>query len=102
MTAQSFLNVRQMVSDIKKLVYIAAKSLTFEQNNDILWVNFKSKITPTLDKMVTSNGISGYKVIQKPTTEKAKIVALIKIYPIEPVEDWDITIELSDAEVVVQ
>ena len=102
LTAQSFLNVRQMVSDIKKLVYIAAKSLTFEQNNDILWVNFKSKITPTLDKMVTSNGISGYKVIQKPTTEKAKIVALIKIYPIEPVEDWDITIELSDAEVVVQ
>ena len=102
LTAQSFLNIRNLTNDIKKLVYMAAKRLTFEQNSDILWINFKSLLTPTLDLMKTGNGISGYKIIKKATTEKAKIVALIKIYPIEPVEDWDITIELSDAEVVVE
>ena len=102
LTAQSFLNIRQMCSDIKKTIYTAAKTLTFEQNTDILWVNFKSKVSPLLDKMITGNGINGYKFIKKATTEKAKIVAVIKIYPIEPVEDWDVTIELSDAGVVVE
>lgn len=102
LTAQSFLNIRQMCSDIKKTIYTAAKTLTFEQNTDILWVNFRSKVSPLLDKMITGNGISGYKFIKKATTEKAKIVAIVKIYPIEPVEDWDITVELSDAGVVVE
>ena len=101
LTAQSFLNVRNMSSDIKKVVYTTSKSLTFEQNNDITWGNFKAKIVPTLDKLQAGNGISGYQILKLKTTEKAKIVALIRIFPIEPVEDFDITIELSDAGVSI-
>lgn len=101
LTAQSFLNVRNMSSDIKKVVYTTSKSLTFEQNSDITWGNFKAKIVPTLDKLQAGNGISGYQILKQKTTEKAKIVALIKIFPIEPVEDFDITIELSDAGVSI-
>jgi hypothetical protein len=49
LTATSFLSVRQLTNDVKRTVWVAAKTLTFEQNNDVLWINFKSKIIPTLD-----------------------------------------------------
>jgi phage tail sheath protein FI len=49
LTATSFLSVRQLTNDVKRIVWVAAKTLTFEQNNDVLWINFKSKIIPTLD-----------------------------------------------------
>ena len=49
LTASSFLNIRNLISDVKKTVWTAARQMTFEQNNDILWINFKALITPTLD-----------------------------------------------------
>lgn len=102
LTASSFLNIRMLSNDVKKVVYQAAKKLTFELNNDILWLNFKAAITPTLDKMVSGNGLSNYKIIRQASTEKATIKCVIKLYAIEAVEDWDITIELSDSYVSVQ
>ena len=47
--ASSFLNLRNLCSDIKKVVYTACKDLLFEQNSEILWINFKSRITPLLE-----------------------------------------------------
>ena len=35
--ATSFLNVRNLISDVKKLCYQVARSLTFEQDNDVLF-----------------------------------------------------------------
>jgi hypothetical protein len=101
LTATSFLNIRNMVSDVKKTAYIAAKTLMFEQNSDVLWVNFLSRVTPLLDQLMSGQGLSDYKVIKNPTNEKAKLKATIKLYPIYAVEDFDITIELSDEDVSV-
>ena len=101
LNAWSFLNYRNMVSDIKKLVYETAKRYTFEQNSDILWINFKSSITPLLDRMKSGYGIVDYKISKGTTTEKAKLVAIITIVPIYPVEDFDITIIVEDDEVSV-
>lgn len=101
LTATSFLNTRNMVSDIKKLAYRSAKTCMFEQNSDILWANFKSKLTPTLDQMVSGSGLSGYKIIKKTTTEKAKLVCVIRLYPIYAVETFDITVELADDEITI-
>lgn len=101
LVATSFLNIRNMVSDIKKVAYVAAKSLLFEQNNDILWINFCSKIMPTLNKMNSGAGVSGYKIIKGTTDEKGKVVAIIKIYPVYAVEEFDITVVISDEEVTV-
>lgn len=101
LTATSFLNIRNMISDVKKVVYSACKKYTFEQNNDVLWANFKSAIEPTLNKMKTGAGLSGYKIIQGTTTEKAKLVAIIKLYPLYAVEDFEITVEMLDDEVKV-
>jgi len=100
-TATSFLNVRNMVSDIKKVVYATCKRYTFEQNNDILWTNFKAGIEPTLEQMKSGAGLSGYKIIKNPTTEKAKLIATIKLYPLYAVEDFEITVTMEDEEIAV-
>lgn len=97
LTATSFLSIRQLTNDVKRTVWVAAKTLTFEQNSDILWINFKSKIIPTLDQMVSGSGLSGYEIKKQKTTKKATVKAVIRLYAIEPVEDWDITIELADS-----
>lgn len=106
LVATSFLNIRNLVSDVKKICYRTARKLTFEQNNDILWVNFKSMIAPTLDRMVSGYGISGYKFVRDMEHEqaaaKATLCAKIFLYPVEPVEDFYITIMLEDDEVTVQ
>ena len=102
LTASSFLNIRMLSSDIKKKLYEVAKELTFELNSEVLWLNFKSKIIPTLDQMVSGNGLSGYKIIKTPTDKKATVACTIKLYAIEAVEDWDITIELSDSYISVE
>ena len=94
--ASNFLNIRQLCNDIKKTIYVACKSVTFEQNSDILWVKFKSLITPLLDQMQTGNGISGYNLKKKKSTRKATLTAVIRIFPIEAVEDFEMTVELAD------
>ena len=96
LTASSFLNIRLLSSDIKKVVYQASKSLTFELNSDDLWLKFRAAIEPTLDQMVTGNGLSGYKLIRVNSPKKATVSCIVRLFAIEAVEDWDITIELAD------
>ena len=106
LTATSFLNIRNLVSDVKKTCYRAARALTFEQNTEVLWVNFKSKIAPTLDRMLSGYGISGYKIIRdtehEKAAEKATICAKVILYPVYAVEDFYITIVLKDDEITVE
>jgi hypothetical protein len=51
--------------------------------------------------MKTGAGLSGYKIIKGTTSEKAKLVAVIKLYPIYAVEDFDITVQMLDDEISV-
>lgn len=106
LTATSFLNIRNLVSDVKKTCYRAARTLTFEQNTEVLWVNFKSKIAPTLDRMLSGYGISGYKIVRdtqhEKAAEKATICAKVILYPVYAVEDFYITIVLKDDEITVE
>jgi hypothetical protein len=95
-TALSFLNVRNLVSELKKVLYRTARGLTFEPNSDVLWVNFSSLIYPVLDRMLTGNGISGYKLIKQATPAKARLKASIRIVPIEAVEDFELSVVLED------
>lgn len=101
LNAWSFLNYRNLCSDIKKVVYETAKRYTFEQNSDVLWINFKAGITPLLDQMKSGFGLRDYNIKKGTTTEKAKLVAIITIVPIYAVEDFDITIIVEDDEVTV-
>ena len=98
LTATSFMNVRQLVCDVKRTVFVAGKRLTFEQNNDILWINFKALIVPTLEQMLQGNGLTGYQLLKQKTTAKATLKAKIVLQVVEAVEDFDITISLTDSE----
>ena len=95
--ATSFLNVRALVTEISKTLYDASVTYTFEQNSDVLWVNFKSLITPLLNKMQSGEGIEGYRLERVPTSKKARLCARLVITPIEAVEDFELEIYLSNS-----
>lgn len=97
LTASSFLNIRNLCCDIKKELYAAAREFTFEQNGDILWVNFSARIRPLLDKALSGGGIKGYKLIKEETNKRGRLKARVKIVPIEAVEDFDLTLEMTDS-----
>lgn len=97
LSASSFLNIRNLCCDIKKTLYIAAHKFTFEQNSDILFVNFKAEITPLLDRALSGNGIRGYRIIKQSTDVKARLKATVRIVPIEAVEDFELTVEMTDS-----
>lgn len=97
LVATSFLNIRNLVSDIKKTSFAACRRMAFEQNTDVLWTNLKAQIVPLLDRMQTGNGIEGYKMIRVPTQKKATVIGRIRIIPIEAVEDFILTVELTDS-----
>lgn len=97
LTASHFLNIRQLCCTLKKIIYKACRKFTFEPNSDVLWVRFCNEITPTLEKMKSDQGIRGYKLIQKTDAKRAELKAIIKIIPIEAVEDFDITVLLADS-----
>lgn len=46
--------------------------------------------------MKGDQGIAGYRISKVETTEKAVLKAIIRIVPIEAVEDFDISIYLED------
>ena len=90
-----------MICDVKKVVYEACRKYTFEQNNDVLWINFKAYIEPTLSQMKAGAGLGGYKIIKVESAKKAKLEAVIKLYPLYAVEDFEITVKMLDDEVTV-
>lgn len=94
--ATSFLNIRNMVSAIKKTLYEASRKYAFEQNSVVLWLNYQAYITPLLDSMQQGNGILGYKFIKQATTAKARLKAKLSITPIEAVEDFDIEVYMTN------
>lgn len=95
--ASNFLNIRNICCDIKKLLYRIGRKYTFEPNSDVLWTNFKSDIKPLLEEMKSGQGIRGYDIVKVETDKKATLTAIVRIIPIEAVEDFDLTVELSDS-----
>lgn len=96
LNALSLLNLRMLTTDIKKVTYSACQKYTFENNSDILWLNFKSSIDPTLAKMLTNNALSGYQILKLTSDRKGVLGAKINLIPTEPVEDWYVELELTD------
>lgn len=106
--ATSFLNIRDTVSDIKKRLYEASQSLLFEQNTDVLWINFKNLVTPLLETMVSNYILSNFDIVKyniDPETGQAvpsyKILSAIRIVPINSVEVFELQVQLENSEVTV-
>ena len=98
----NFLNVRMLLCDIKKQIYHTAMRCTFEPNDDIVWINFKTLANSLLDRMKSGRGISWYKWTKEVADTKATIKATLTIQPIEAVESFDINIILTDEEVTIE
>ena len=102
LVASSFLNIRQLATDIKKTVYNAARKLTFEPNDNLLWSAFCAEVQPILDVMKSGRGIEGGRIIRVVTSEKATVKARVRVVPIEAVEDFYIQLEMADSLEVVE
>lgn len=103
--ALSFLNIRNVVSDIKKRIYETSQSLLFDQNTDVLWLNFKSHVTPLLDEMVTDYILNDYTLTRYTIDPKDgtpvpayKVLAIIRIQPINSVEVFELTVSLENVD----
>ena len=95
-TAQSFLNIRNGINAIKKVMYDAGRTFVFEQNTEVLWTNFRNYITPLLDRMQNSDGLLGYTFVKVATDAKARLKAKLTVIPVEAVEDFDLDVYLVD------
>lgn len=108
LTSTAFLNTRNMISDIKKVAYRVAKSLIYEQNNETLWLNFKSQVAPFLEQLKSGAGIADYKLLKLDThyngssLGKEEFACAIRIIPVYAVESFEITVVVSDADVAVE
>ena len=98
LVASSFANIRIALCDIKKAIYKAARQYQFEQNTDVLWVNFTSSVNSLLEQMKSSYGIVGYRWKRDSANEqRGELRAILQVTPIEAVEDFTVTIELKDS-----
>lgn len=100
--ASSFLNIRHLACELKKVIYNAARKYTFEPNDNLLWNAFCAEIQPVLDRMKSGRGIKGSKIIKVTTSEKATLKAKVRVTPIEANEDFYIDVELADSLEVVE
>jgi len=92
-----FLNIRQLCTTLKKVLYQASRQFTFDPNSDLLWSQFVNAIRPTLDKMKNNQGVKDFKISRVATDKKALLVAKIRIVPIEALEDFDFSVYLEDS-----
>ena len=98
--ATSYFSLRNLVSDVAKTAYNSAIRYTYETNNDVTWFNFKQAITTLLDQVVSSGVLQSYTVKRGISAERNTMVAIITLYPVLPVENFDIAINLENAELI--
>lgn len=97
--ATTYQSLRMLLCDVSKRAYQAAVRYTYESNNDVTWLNFKSRVTELLGEMVASGVLSGFDMRKQPSNALNKIVCKITLYPNLPVENFDIYINLENAEI---
>lgn len=97
--ASGYLSLMGMVCDISKEAYSSAVRYTYDSNNTTTWFNFKTRIVNLLDQIVAAGVLQSYKVSKMPSKEYNKITCKITVFTNLPVENFDIYIDLQNAEV---
>lgn len=93
-----FLNVRQLVCDVKKQCYFASMRVSFEPNDDVTWFNYKTFVNPMLESMVSNRGLDWYTWNRLESDIKGQMKAKLTIKPIEAVESFDITVYIRNTD----
>ena len=100
--ATSYMSLRNVISDIAKVAYDTAIANTYETNNDVTWLNVKSAISEYIDQIVTSNVLLSYdlqRVQVRTGDSRNTMAASITLYPLLPVENFEFSINLENAEI---
>lgn len=97
-----YLNVRMLLVNIHKQVFLASLTHMFEPNDDLVWLSFKQKANLLLDEMVSGRGLKWYKWKRIRTDKLGLIRAQLTIRPIEAIEAFDILIAMTDSDIEVQ
>lgn len=96
------INVRRMMIYVKKQVSTAANGILFDQNVEVTWNRFKSRIDPILRSVQNRLGISEYKLVLDSSTTTPDLVdqnivyAKIFIKPAKAIEYIAIDFVLTD------
>lgn len=91
-TALDRINVRRMLLYVEKVIAGAALYLTFEQNDETTWDQFKALVQPVLDTVKIKRGLTDFRVIMDETTntpdmiERGQMVGQIYIKPTKTAE----------------
>lgn len=99
--ATGYMSLMLVICDIAKEAYNAAVRYTYESNNEVTWLNYKTRITKLLDQMVTAGVLQSYKVAKMATESLNTIVSKITINPNLPVENFEIVVDLQNADLTV-
>jgi len=100
--ATSFVNIRNLVSEVKKRAYFVSQQLMFEVNDDNLWAKFRSNMSTLLDTMKNGNGLDDYAFIKNTSEDKTKLSVAIILYPTYGVESVEVNVRLEDNATVVE
>lgn len=95
-SATSYLNIRNLVCRVMKLLRDAATRIIFEPNTDALWVTFKGLVMPTLDAMVSGQGLKKYNIVRQPSSDNTEVKAKIYLVPMYAVEKVTLEVVLTN------
>lgn len=98
-------NVRITANEIKRAIFNACISLTFEQNILRTWNEFKSALAPTLNDMKNNRGLTDYLVIMDNNTtteqdiQENRVRGIVRVSIVNAVEHFDIGFNLEPSSV---
>ena len=91
-TALDRINVRRLLFFIEKSIATISRSLVFEQNDEILWAQFRNLIDPFLQNLVGRRALEDYRVVCDSTTNTPyhrnnnEVVCKIYLIPVKSAE----------------
>lgn len=102
-SALQSLGTRVLCNVIKKAIFSICVALTFEPNDYILWAEFKTRLSKTLEQMKINGGIEDYQIVMDETTvtDEAKnnltVPGKVFISPTRPAEYFDIDFTITQS-----
>ena len=102
-SALQSLGTRVLCNVIKKAIFSICVALTFEPNDYILWAEFKTRLSKTLEQMKVNGGIGDYQIVMDDSTvtEEAKndlkVPGKVFISPTRPAEYFDIDFTITQS-----
>ena len=105
-SALQSLGTRVLCNVVKKAIFSICVALTFEPNDYILWAEFKTRLSKTLEQMKINGGIGDYQIVMDDTTvtDEAKndltVPGKVFISPTRPAEYFDIDFTITQSGVM--